>query len=174
MISQKNTHTLYNLCGCIKIQKRPVTLSENNPEILPGTEIIFEGYAGSTRAAAPRDTTVVMLLHVSPPPATASPLANKAHTGGDDLLLVFRKRELYHCIVFSGTKQNACGRRFVRQLLHTVVIVHIHLQLPDILVGKLSCFDLYDHKALQYPVLKYKVGKELIAFYMYALLPCHK
>lgn len=84
---------------------------------------------------------------------------------------MLRQRNLYHHIIFLSTKQNADSRILKILLFVAVVIIYIHLQLSNILVGELLGLYLDNYKALQKPVVEKKVNKKLVALNMQAFLP---
>lgn len=89
---------------------------------------------------------------------------------GNDLLLVFRQAEFDDGIVFIGAQQDADSRIFMRLLFHAVIIIHIHLQLADILMRQFVRLDFDNNEALQQAVIENKIGKEVITIEMQALL----
>jgi hypothetical protein len=93
---------------------------------------------------------------------------------GQDVFVVFGQSHFYHFVVFAGTKENAHGGVFVAELFVAVVIIHVHLQLTQILVGNFPRFNFDDHKAPQQAVVKHQVGKKLIIFEQQAFLPGNK
>ena len=62
----------------------------------------------------------------------------------------------------------------MRLLFHAVIIIHIHLQLADILMRQFVRLDFDNNEALQQAVIENKIGKEVITIEMQALLPRDK
>ena len=61
---------------------------------------------------------------------------------GDNRLVILRQRHLHSRVILLCAKQNANGRIFIWKLLFTVKIIHIHLQLPQILMCRLVRFQV--------------------------------
>ena len=52
--------------------------------------------------------------------------------------------------------------------------VHVHLHLPQVLVGELAELEVNEHEAAQQPVVKHEVDVEVVAVEGDALLPGHE
>ncbi len=70
---------------------------------------------------------------------------------------ILRQCQLYKCVIFALTQQYAnCG--FLEVLLYkAVVIIDIHLHLPQVFVGKFVCFQVNKNVALQQPIIEYQI-----------------
>ena len=74
---------------------------------------------------------------------------------GKNLAIVFRQRVAHHDVVFVGAKQHADGRFFKVGLHVAVVVVDVHLELPQILVRDFVNFDVEQDEALQQPIVEH-------------------
>ena len=76
---------------------------------------------------------------------------------------VLRKREFHHGVVFLPAEQQADGGILLRQFHMTIVVIYIHLHLPEILVGKLVELKVNDQIAAQEPVVEDEVEEVVVA-----------
>ena len=60
------------------------------------------------------------------------------------------------------------------QRLVTVVVVHVHLHLPNVLVRELAKLQIEEHKTAQEPVVEHEVHLEVVLLVGEALLPAHE
>jgi len=76
------------------------------------------------------------------------PLGRQVQTvrTGKNLLLVFGSVNFTTASFLSAQSRMPIGRIFTGELLHPVIVIYIHLEPSDILVGQLVDFDFYDHK----------------------------
>ena len=73
-------------------------------------------------------------------------------------------RVFYQCIVLVGTKQNPDRRVFVGSFLIAVVVIYIHLQLPNILVRNLMSFQFDNDETAKQSVVEYQIGEKFVVF----------
>ncbi len=83
---------------------------------------------------------------------------------GQHGVVVLWKSHAHNCIVLSGAKQDAYRGILFWQFLASVIVVDIHLQLSQVLMGQLSCLYLDNNKAFQQSVVEHQVGEELVIF----------
>ena len=57
-----------------------------------------------------------------------------------DQIIRFLRDEAVLCIAFVCAKQNSDGRVFILRLFKAVIIVDVHLHLPQLLMHQLFCF----------------------------------
>ena len=76
--------------------------------------------------------------------------------------------------MFSVAKHNADSRSFVVELNKAVKVVHIHLQLPYILMLQFPYFQVYKNKTPQRALVKYEVHKEVLFIEGKALLSAYE
>ena len=84
--------------------------------------------------------------------------------GGKDVLLPFGEGVADHGIVFVGGEDQAEGGIVIGSAALAVVVVHIKLELAEILVGELSYLEIDQHVALENGVLEDEIDVEMIAF----------
>ena len=60
------------------------------------------------------------------------------------------------------------------QRLVAVVVVHVHLHLPNVLVRELAKLQVEEHETAQEPVVEHEVHLEVVLLVGEALLPAHE
>ena len=84
---------------------------------------------------------------------------------------VLGQRQLHHGVVFLPAEHDADGGILLRQLHMAVVVVHIHLHLPEVLVREFAQLQVDDEVAAQEPVVEDEVEEVVVAIEGEALLP---
>ena len=93
---------------------------------------------------------------------------------GKNCLVVFWQCHFDKRIILVSAQKNANRLVFARDFFVAVVIVDIHLQLPQILMSQLTRLKFQNNKTAQQTIVEYKIGKELIILQQNALLPSNK
>ena len=73
-----------------------------------------------------------------------------------------RESELNKGIVFTVAEEDANGGRLVGQLHMPIEVVHIHLHLPEVLVGELVSLEVDEHIATQEAVVENEVDAKVV------------
>lgn len=73
---------------------------------------------------------------------------------GKYLRIIFRKSHFYNSIIFIFTQHNSDCWIFILQLDFSVIIVHIHLHLTNVLMFRFSNFQIKKNETSQQTIIK--------------------
>lgn len=99
---------------------------------------------------------------------------NRFVLAGEDLGVVLRQGHFNDGVVFVLAEDNADGGVFFWQLDLAVVVVDVHLHLPDVLVLQFADFQVKEDEAAQEPVVKHQVYDEMLFVKREADLAAHE